>query len=303
MRRAAIALAIALFAAGCGGNDEDSTAAAPESPTGSFDAQRAWEDLQAQVEIGPRPSGSPAARETARLIARRLDEAGVGDIAIQEPYENVVGTLAGRGDGVVIVGAHYDTKDAIQGFVGANDGASGVAVMLEVARALPRPLDGPSVQFVAFDAEEPRGQRDFLDDGARGSRQFVEFATAGGQQGAPPLDDIVAMVLFDMVGDCDLEVPRETSSDAELYGAFADAATELTGGPGPFEGTFGGVVDDHTEFIAAGVPAVDLIDFDYGPGGPPGDWWHTPEDSLDKVCPESLNAVGEPALRAIPRIR
>jgi Zn-dependent M28 family amino/carboxypeptidase len=175
--------------------------------------------------------------------------------------------------------------------------------MPELARSLPRPLQGPSVQFVAFDAEEARGDRDFLDDGARGSEQFVDYAKEGGEQGAPPLDEIHAMVLFDMVGDCDLKIPHETSSDAEPYGAFADASRELTGGAAPFEGTFGGVVDDHTAFVTAGVPAVDLIDFDYGPGPPPGAWWHTADDDLDKVCPESLNAVGEPALRVIPRIK
>lgn len=296
---------LALLAlAGCGGDGGGGdTAEAPSTPAASFDAQRAYADVRAQVQIGPRPSGSAAARRTAELIADRLADAGATQIAIQRPWENVLGTLPGREDGTLIVGAHYDTKDAIPGFVGANDGASGVGVMLEVARSLPRPLPGPSIQFVGFDAEEARGNRDFIDDGARGSKQYVEYAQAGGEQGSVPLEEIDAMVLFDMVGDCDLQVPRETSSDEELYDAFADAATELTGGPAPFEGTFGGVLDDHTAFVAAGVPAVDLIDFRFGPGEPPGEYWHTPEDTLDKVCVESLNAVGEAALRAIPRIR
>ena len=303
MRRLATALLVAIVLAGCG--DDDATRKTTETPAqaGSFDAQRAFRDLKAQVELGPRPSGSAAARRTAELIAARLTDAGASQVTIQHPYGNVLGTIAGPEEGVVVVGAHYDTKDAIPGFLGANDGASGVAVMLELARSLPRPLTGPSIQFVAFDAEEARGDRDFLADGARGSKQYVRYAKAGGEQGAAPVADIHAMVLFDMVGDCDLEIPRETSSDPELYGAFADAATELTGAAAPFEGTFGGVVDDHTEFITAGIPSVDLIDFDYGPGPPPGSWWHTPEDSLDKVCPESLNAVGEPAVRAIPRIK
>lgn len=303
MRRAATALLVALALGGCGGGDGADVDTTSAANAGSFDAARAFADLKAQVEIGPRPSGSEAARRTAQLIADRLADAGATQITIQRPWENVLGTLEGPGEGTVIVGAHYDTKDAIRGFVGANDGASGVAAMLELARSLPRPLPGPSIQFVAFDAEEARGDRDFLDDGARGSKQFVAYAEAGGEQGAPPLADIHAMVLFDMVGDCDLKIPHETSSDAALYRAFADAARGLTGAPAPFTGTFGGVVDDHTEFITAGVPAIDLIDFDYGPGPPPGAWWHTREDSLDKVCPESLDEVGEAALRAIPRIK
>ena len=129
--------------------------------------------------------------------------------------------------GTVVVGAHYDTKDAIPGFVGANDGASGVAVLLELARALPRRLAGPSVQLVAFDAEEARGDRDFERDGTRGSRQFVDYARAGGEQGSPPLAEIRAMVLFDMVGDCDLQIPHEQNSDQDLYALFAVAAAEL----------------------------------------------------------------------------
>jgi Zn-dependent M28 family amino/carboxypeptidase len=111
------------------------------------------------------------------------------------------------------------------------------------------------------------------------------------------------MVLFDLVGDCDLEIPLEGYSDPRLHGLFADAARERTGTAAPFTGVSGGVRDDHVPFLEAGIAAVDLIDFQYGPGPAPGDYWHTPEDTLDKVCPESLDAVGEAALAAIPRIR
>jgi Zn-dependent M28 family amino/carboxypeptidase len=267
--------------------------------SGGFDASRAFEDLRSQVEIGPRPSGSPGARETVRLIERRLAQAGIDEVVVQRPYANVIGTLAGSEPGVVVVGAHYDTKTGIPGFVGANDGASGVAVLLELARTLPQPLPGPSVQLVFFDAEEARGDRPFELDGTRGSRQYVEYADRG-RQGSAPLDQIRAMVLFDMVGDCDLQIPLEANSDEGLHALFADAAVETAN---PFEGTTGPISDDHLPFLEAGVPAVDLIDFDFGPGPTPGAWWHTPEDTLDKVCPESLDAVGEAALAAIPEIR
>jgi Zn-dependent M28 family amino/carboxypeptidase len=176
-------------------------------------------------------------------------------------------------------------------------------VLLELARTLPRPLSGHSVQLVAFDAEEARGDAPFLEDGIRGSRQYLKLATAGGDQGAAPLEEIRAMVLFDLVGDCDLEIPLEQFSDAGLYELFAEASEEVDGDPEPFVGTAPGVADDHIPFFEAGVPAVDLIDFTFGPGGSPGGWWHTPEDTIDKVCPESLDAVGEAALVAIPRIR
>jgi glutaminyl-peptide cyclotransferase len=294
-----LAALLALALGGCGGSGAQEAGSAPSD----FDAARAFRNLEAQVELGPRPSGSAAAARAAKLIAKSLRAAGAAGVEVQRPYANVVGTIEGSEPGFVVVGAHYDTKDGIGRFVGANDGASGVAVLLELARTLPRPLPGPAVELVAFDAEEARGERDFERDGTRGSRQFVRYARAGGAQGAPPLDQIEAMVLLDMVGDCELGIPRERYSDPSLYGLFADAARESTGSPAPFEGTTGPILDDHVPFLEAGVPALDLIDFDYGPGPTPGDWWHTPQDTLEHVCPASLNAVGEAALRAIPSIR
>lgn len=292
------ALLVAAAAAGCGADDE------PAAPAGGFDSRRAMADLEAQVAIGPRPAGSPGARRTAALIARRLRAAGVERVAVQRPWRNVVGTLPGSEPGTVVVGAHFDTKDDVgAGFAGANDGASGVAVVLELARSLPRPLPGPSVSLALFDAEEARGDRPFELDGTRGSRQYVAYARRGGARGSPPLDRVRAMVLFDLVGDCDLEIPLEANSSPELYAPFAEAAERRTGSPAPFEGTSGAVADDHVPFLEAGVPAVDLIDFTFGPGPSPGAWWHTPEDDLDRVCASSLDAVGEAALEAIPRIR
>ena len=304
MRALAVAIIVAALIAGCGDDSGPSADPGREAEQAAgFDSTRAFDDLVAQVELGPRPSGSAAAHRTAKLIASRWQEAGLTGISIQSPWENVLATIPGNEPGTVIVGAHYDTKNSIPGFVGANDGASGVAVLLELARALPRRLAGPSVQLVAFDGEEARGDRDFDRDGTRGSRQYVEYARAGGEQGSVPLAQIRAMVLFDLVGDCDLQIPYEPNSDQDLYAGFAVAASELYGDPAPFQFNGFEVNDDHVPFVEAGIPAVDLIDFVYGPGAPPGRYWHTPEDTLDKVCPASLEKVGETALRAIPRIR
>jgi Zn-dependent M28 family amino/carboxypeptidase len=223
-------------------------------------------------------------------------------VRVQRPYRNVVGRIPGAEPGAVVVGAHYDTKD-IPGFVGANDGASGVAVVLELARTLPPRLDGPSIDLVLFDGEEAPGEVSFQRGGDRGSGQFVRYAEAGGREGSPDLASIRAMVLLDMVGDCDLRIPREANSEPDLYAAFADAADARTGSEAPFEGEAAGVLDDHTPFIQAGIPAVDLIDFDYGPGPSPGAWWHTQQDDLAHVCASSLGAVGAPALAALPAIR
>jgi Zn-dependent M28 family amino/carboxypeptidase len=285
-------LVVCVAGCGSGGNDAGS----------GFDAQRAFRDLRAQVAIGPRPAGSPASLRTQRLIVDRLRAAGIRDVRVQRPYRNVVARIPGAESGTVVVGAHYDTKKK-PGFVGANDGASGVAVVLELARTLPSRLDGPSIDLVLFDAEEAPPGESFESGGDRGSRQFVRYAQEGGRQGSPELASIRAMVLFDMVGDCDLQVPLEANSDPDLYAAFAGAADDESGSEAPFVGEAAGILDDHTPFIQAGVPAVNLIDFDYGPGPSPGAWWHTRADNLAHVCASSLGAVGTPALAALPEIR
>jgi glutaminyl-peptide cyclotransferase len=254
-----------------------------------FSPQRAFEDLRRQVEIGPRPAGSPGAQREVALIVGQLRAAGL-EPRVQRPYRNVVARIPGGEPGTILLGAHFDTKD-IEGFVGANDGASGVAVLLELARVLPNPYPGRSLTLVFFDAEEAPGSQSFAEGGDRGSRQFVRYSRRrAGRQGAPPLDRIRAMYLLDMVGDCSLQILREATSDRGLYRRLHGPA---------FGGVTGGISDDHTPFQAAGVRAVDVIDFTFGPGGTPGAWWHTTEDSLDKVCASSLGQVGRAVLRAV----
>lgn len=311
-RRALIGLATALAAAAAGacGEREEPAVKAPSHPPAEreaarFDEHRAFRDVRLQVRLGSRPAGSAASRRLVALLAERLRFAGAREVRVQRPHRNVVGVIPGHEPGAIVVGAHHDTKDGIPGFVGANDGASGVAVVLELARALPRRLDGPSIHLALFDAEEARGDRPFTEDGARGSAQYVRYARRGGTHGTPTLDEVRAMVLFDMVGDCDLQVPLEANSDRALYERFRDAAAELEpeGDGEPFTGEAEPILDDHIPFAEAGVPAVDLIDFRYGPGPSPGGWWHTVEDDLDRVCAGSLGAVGRPALLALERLR
>ncbi len=292
-------LVCATAAGGCGEEEKSG----PVGEPGRFDSERAFADLERQVAFGPRPSGSPANRRQAKFIARSLRAAGVSDVRIQKPHRNVVGTIPGTEGDAILLGAHHDTKD-IPAFLGANDGASGVAVVLELARALPRRVDGPSVQLALFDAEEARGERPFETDGTRGSRQYVRYAEAAERrghpvQGAPPLRRIESMILFDLVGDCDLQIPRELNSDQRLYGQIAAAA----GRDSPFGGETTPISDDHVPFLERGITAVDLIDYTFGPGPTPGAWWHTTEDTLDKVCPESLDAVGEAVLAVLAQGR
>ena len=279
----------------CGCGSSDDVALARSKPAfiqaaGDFDPARAFEDLRRQVKIGPRPAGSAGGRREVRLIKRRLKAAGVNDVRVQRPWRNVVARIPGRGRGTMLVGAHHDTKNGIPGFVGANDGASGVAVLLEIARVLPRRLPGRSLTLVFFDAEETRGDIPFLVDGIRGSRQFVRYASEGGRQGSPRLGAMRGLYLLDMVGDCDLRIPRESHSSPGLYSRLQGPA---------FGGDTEGLTDDHVPFREAGIPAVDVIDFDYGPGPRPGGWWHTPQDTIAKVCPRSLEQAGTAVVRAL----
>lgn len=288
-----VAAPLLLCLCGCGSSDDVAQARSKPAfikAAGDFNAERAFADLRRQVKIGPRPAGSAGGRREVRLIKRRLKAAGVKDVRVQRPWRNVVARIPGRSPGTMLVGAHHDTKDGIPGFVGANDGASGVAVLLEIARVMPKRLPGRSLTLVFFDAEETRGDIPFLADGIRGSRQFVRYASEGGRQGSPRLGAMRGLYLLDMVGDCGLRIPRESHSSPGLYNRLRGPA---------FGGDTEGLSDDHIPFREAGIPAVDVIDFDYGPGPRPGAWWHTPQDTIGKVCPRSLEQVGKAVVRAL----
>ena len=261
-------------------------AAADRPRVDVFDEARAWRLLVRQVRLGPRPTGSAAARRLAR-DARRLLPSGRFE-RVPGGLTNVVGTIPGRRPAVV-VGAHYDTKDA-DGFVGANDGASGTAVVLELARVLARqkrPAGAPELRFVLFDGEEsPDDALDFYSSGLRGSRAYA--ARHG--------EEIRAVVVIDMVGDVDLSIPREDSSNARLWRRLRDAA-RATGTLAAFPAaTQPAILDDHTPFLRAGIPAIDVIDFEF-------DCWHERCDDLDVVSRRSLDTVGETVAHMLRRWR
>ncbi len=278
-----LVVAAALGAGACGSDDGS---AAPAPPTADrFDARRAFADLRMQVELGPRPAGSAASRELAGRLVARLPEGGFE--AVPGDLRNVVGRLPGRGKAIVL-GAHYDTKD-LPGFVGANDGAGGVAVVLELARVLAadRRACQREVRVVLFDGEEsPRGSSDFAADGLRGSRAYLAAHPRGHR----------AMILVDFVADRDLSIPREASSNPALWGKLRRAAAAAGAAHVFPDRVGGGVLDDHTPFLERGVPAIDLIDFDYP-------YFHTPADSLERVSARSLDLVGETLVVLLRRLR
>jgi hypothetical protein len=276
---AACLVAVAALSA-CGG------AAATGPSADRFDARRAFADLRAQVALGPRPAGSDASRRLAERLRARLP--GGRFEAVPGRLRNVVGVLPGRGR-PVLVGAHYDTKD-IPGLVGANDGAGGVATVLELSRALRqgRRACDREVRIVMFDGEEsPAGSPDsaFLRDGLRGSKAYA----------AAHAHELAAAVVVDFVADRDLALRREAGSSPGLWRLLRDSARRAGTIDAFPPGTEGRIFDDHTPFAERGVPAIDLIDFDYP-------WFHTPEDALDKVSARSLDRAGEALVEMIGRL-
>ena len=282
MAPGALVALVSLALAACGG---DGRAAVSVPTTDRFDAPRAFAALRAQVELGPRPAGSRASRVLAARLARALP--GGGYEAVPGGLRNVVGSLPGVGK-AILVGAHYDTKD-IPGFVGANDGAGGVAVVLELARALAvdrRPCQR-RVRLAMFDGEEsPRGSTDFLADGLRGSRAYA----------AAHARELRAVVVVDFVAERDLAIPREAGSTPALWARLRAAATAVGAARAFPDRTATAVLDDHTPFVQRSIPAIDLIDFGYP-------HWHTPADSLDKVSAQSLDLVGETLVELLSRMR
>jgi glutaminyl-peptide cyclotransferase len=258
-----------------GDDGEDARPARPALDR--FDSAGAWALLKEQVELGPRPAGSEASRRLAERLRNMLPEGRFQ--AVPAGLRNVIGTVRGREPGYIVVGAHYDTKD-IDGFVGANDGASGTAVVTELARTVTRPRH--TIHFVLFDGEEsPRGSENFRRDGLRGSRvAAARFRSAQ------------AMVLLDFVGDKRLRIPREGYSVPELWKRLRAAARRV-GVERSFPDANGGtVLDDHLPFLEEGVPAIDLIDFDFA-------CYHRTCDDLSAVSERSLDATGETVLELI----
>jgi glutaminyl-peptide cyclotransferase len=268
-----------VIGAGCG-SDGSSSAARPS--VDRFDSERAFAWLERQVALGPRPAGSRASRRLARRLRRALPHARYQ--RVPGGLRNVIGKVRGRQpDRLVVVGAHYDTKD-IPGFVGANDGASGTAVVVQLARELrPRQLR-PTVAFVLFDGEEsPAGapDADFERQGLRGSRVA-----------ARAYDEAESMILLDFVGERGLRIPREQGSDERLWARLRRAARRAgVAQVFPAE-TQGAILDDHIPFTRRGVPAIDLIDFDFP-------CFHRTCDDLDVVSERSLDAVGETVLELL----
>ncbi len=257
-----------------------------------FDGQRAYQDVLTQMAFGPRTPGSSSHDQTVSWLVAELKKAGwnteVQELEYQgQPVRNVI-AKKGSGAPWIILGAHYDSrlaadqdKDPVLSSLpvpGANDGASGVAVLLEMARVLPDKMDKAKQVWLVFFDSEDQGNLDGW-DWIFGSRAFVEQLS-----GQPD-----AMVLLDMIGDSDLNIYQEQNSDPKLTTQIWQTAAGLGYQNQFIQKAKFRMLDDHIPFIQKGIPAVDLIDFDYP-------YWHTSQDTVDKVSAASLEIVGKTLL-------
>jgi Zn-dependent M28 family amino/carboxypeptidase len=283
-----------LLAVGCAASTEPAATA----QAASFDGARAWEHLRHQVGIGPRVAGTPANAQTRQYILKSLAAAGLK--AVEQPFEaetpvgrvkmaNVIATIPGDRPERIILASHFDTKLFRDfRFVGASDGASSTAALLEIGRALkstPRPF---TIELLFLDGEEAFVTWEGTDH-TYGSRYYVQAA-----QKARTVAGIKALVLLDMIGDRNLNVRREENSTRWLTDIVWATAARL-GYQQHFLNDVTPIEDDHVEFLQAGVPAVDVIDFDYPA-------WHSAADTLDAVSQRSLQIVGDVVVAAVPEI-
>lgn len=265
----------------------------------AFDGQAAFAHVERLVGFGPRPSGSQALARARQYIVSELKRAGAR--VREQPFTaqtpdgpirmvNVIAELPGRRPEAILVGGHYETKFfPTFTFVGANDGGSSSGLLLELARSLARRPREFTYWIVFFDGEEARREWSAT-DGIYGSRHL-----AGSLQREGRAAQLKAVVVVDMIGDRRLNLRREAASTPWLTDLLWGSATRL-GHQAHFLNETLTVEDDHTPFLRAGIPAALLIDFDYEP------YWHTPEDTLDKLSPRSLQVVGDVLLDALPAL-
>jgi glutaminyl-peptide cyclotransferase len=262
-----------------------------------FDGAAALKHIERLVAIGPRVAGTPGGIKAREYIVSEARKISGAQVQVR-PFEadtpdglmgmaNVVAVLPGARPDVILLAGHYDTKLFREfRFVGANDGGSSAALLLELGRGLAGLSRRYTYWLVWFDGEEARGAWTATDS-LYGSRQMAtELAKAGSLPRA--------MILVDMIGDRDLSIKREAHSAAWLTDIIWDTAARLGYGR-HFERELMPVEDDHVPFLQLGVPAALLIDFSYPP-------WHTAEDTVDKVSAQSLGVVGEVLLEALPSV-
>ena len=275
----------------------------PDNGPPPIDADRALQYVKDIVRFGPRPLGSANHKKVEEYLASHLkgddveNDVFTADTPVGKfPVHNIVAKFPGSRDGIIVIASHYDTNYPLRNtsYVGANDGASSSALLLELANQLRgKRRDGYSIWLVWDDAEEamkPDSEMDFMSDSLYGVNHLADKWQRDGT-----LKKIKAFLLADMIGDADLNVDRDSNSTPWLQDVVYEAATRL-GYQSHFFGRTLPMEDDHLPFVRKGVPCVDLIDFTYGYNNV---FWHTPQDTVDKLSPKSLEIVGSVVLETV----
>jgi hypothetical protein len=276
--------------------------APPPDKTGGFDGKRAFDQVAKQVSFGPRPAGSPALAQLAAYLESELksygcnvetDSFSADTPAGRLPMKNILVKIPGEKPGIILLGTHYDTK-RLDNFVGADDGGSSTAVMLEIARLLcAQKQPGKYAAWIAFFDGEEAVNRDWKDpDNRYGSRQLAARFAASGD-----IKNIKAFILVDIVGGHKITFKRETNSTKWLTDLVWKTAAQL-GCADIFDNRNYEVSDDHLSFLSRGVPSTDIIDLEDS-----ASYWHTPQDTLDKVSPKSLAIVGYVVLESVKQLQ
>ncbi len=281
---------------------ETATPAAPDAPAtppARFNGQRALQLTGEVVAFGPRPVGSPAHQKLESYLRTKLrgdnleeDSFTASTPSGPRPMRNFIAKFPGAKAGIIVVAGHYDTKP-LKNFVGANDAGSSTGLLLELANELRgRKNDGYSVWLVWLDGEESIQESNDMDftNSMYGSQHLAQKWQLDGT-----VKKVKAFLLVDMIGDADLNIERDTNSTAWLEDIVLQAGRRL-GYQSHFFRRSLAIEDDHIPFAKAGVPVADLIDIDYGYNNV---FWHTPEDTMDKLSASSLEIVGSVVLETI----
>ena len=295
--RCAQALLLTVAFASCAGQS---------APSGYSELGKQALDYTRQVvELGPRPAGSEANRKQQQLIIGLLGKTGCklteDAFTAHTPLgpremKNISCDFPGTSGRIVAVSGHYDTlsRPGLH-FVGANDGGSSTGLLLALAQQLSGQPRKDTVRLVFFDGEESAVEWTDGDHTYGSSRMAAQWAEDG------TADKLVGLLNVDMIGDADLELLYEGNSTPWLRDLVVSVAQRLGYSAQFPRGQPLYIEDDHIPFLEAGIPAVNLIDFKYGPGPQPGQWWHTADDTADKLCAESLGAVGAVLERGLMR--
>lgn len=276
-------------------------AAPPAAQTGGFDGAKAYEYVTQLVAIGPRPPASDGIRRAQDYIRSQLQSFGCtvdeDDFHAQTPIgsvamKNIIAKAPGKGQGIILLLTHYDTLSSVKNFVGAEDSGSSTGLMLEMARLLCSKKDANAVWVAFLDGEEAFVNWNADNDNTYGSRELAARLALSGD-----LKRIKAVILADMIGQTNLRIDRETNSTKWLTDLVWNTAAQL-GFKDIFVNQEQTISDDHQSFLDRGIPAVDLIDYN---GFTP--YWHTTQDTLDKVSPRSLAIVGYVILESVAELQ